>query len=71
LTNSLSPAQLAAIGDFDNSGSVTNRDIQGLLDLVASQGGGSVTAVPEPVPLFLMLSGAIAIFLRRLKRRKM
>jgi hypothetical protein len=60
-TNQLTDAQLAAIGDFDNSSSVTNRDIQGLLDLVASQGGsGTAAAVPEPatlVRLFLAASG--------------
>jgi hypothetical protein len=44
--HSLSPTQLAAIGDFDGDGQVTNRDIQGLLDLVASLGGGSVAAEP-------------------------
>jgi fibronectin-binding autotransporter adhesin len=52
--NSLSPTQLASIGDFDNSGAVTNRDIQGLLDLVASLGGGAVTAVPEPASILLL-----------------
>ena len=39
--NRCRPRSVVAIGDFDNSGSVTNRDIQGLLDLLASQGGGS------------------------------
>ncbi len=53
-TNSLDPTQLAAIGDFDNSGTVTNRDIQDLIDLVASTGGGSVDAVPEPSSLVLL-----------------
>jgi hypothetical protein len=52
---------LAAIGDFDNSGAVTNRDIQGLLDLVASQGGGSVTAVPEPPGVDLGFMAALAV----------
>lgn len=56
---SLSPAQLVVIGDFDNSDSVTNRDIQGLLDLVANQsGGGSVAAVPEPATLTLLFLAA-------------
>ncbi len=62
---SLASAQLTIIGDFDNSGSVTNRDIQGLLDLVASQGGGSVTSVPEPASwalIVLAAFGALAHF---------
>ena len=67
-TNSLSPTQLAAIGDFDNSGTVTNRDIQGLLDLVASLGGGSVAAVPEPRSIVLLGLGALAIAFRRRSR---
>lgn len=62
---SLSPTQLAAIGDFDTSGTVTNRDIQGLLDLVASTGGGSVTAVPEPSALLLLAAGGLLLMWRR------
>jgi len=58
---SLSSAQLVVIGDFDNSNSVTNRDIQGLLDLIANQpGGGSVAAVPEPSTLTLLFLAASA-----------
>jgi hypothetical protein len=66
--NSLSPTQLAAIGDFDSSGTVTNRDIQGLLDLIASQGGGSVTAVPEPASLAL-LALALPMIVLKVRRR--
>jgi hypothetical protein len=64
-TNSLSPTQLAAIGDFDSSGAVTNRDIQGLLDLVSSQGGGSAAAVPEPMSLCLLIIGVWAMIAGR------
>ena len=60
-TNSLSPTQLAAIGDFDNSGTVTNRDIQGLLDFVASQCGSSVAAVLEPATLRLLILAAAGL----------
>jgi hypothetical protein len=67
--NSLSPTQLAAIGDFDNSGAVTNRDIQGLLDLLASQGGGSVAAVPEPASLVL-LALALSSIVIKVRRRQ-
>ncbi len=61
----LDGSQLAAIGDFDNSGVVTNRDIQGLLDLVASLGGGSVAAVPEPTSLLLLTAGGLLLILGR------
>jgi hypothetical protein len=71
ISNSLSPTQLAAIGDFDNSGSVTNRDIQGLLDLVASlPGDGSVAAVPEPTTLTLSVFGTIGLLFARRRLAK-
>ena len=66
--NSLSPTQLVAIGDFDNSGTVSNRDLQGLLDLVGRRGGGSVAAVPEPSSMLLLGFGALAIAFRRRSR---
>ena len=56
--------------DFDNSGSVTNREIQGLLDLVASQGSGSVATVPEPATLVQLGSGAL-VLLKRKKQRSL
>jgi hypothetical protein len=58
--NSLNPMRLTAIGDFDTSGTITNRDIQGLLDPVASLGGGSDAAVTKParqVLIFLAAAG--------------
>ena len=57
--NFVTAAELVAIGDFNNSDGVTNADIQGLLDLVASQGGGSVAAVPEPSTLSLLIIGGM------------
>ena len=62
--NELSNLQLAVIGDFDSSGGITNRDIQGMLDLLASQGGGSESAVPEPDGALLAALGLL-IFARR------
>jgi autotransporter-associated beta strand protein len=62
----LSPAQLASIGDLDNSDDFTNRDIQGLLNLLAAQGAGSVAAVPEPSAVLLMaLTPFSVLFLKR------
>jgi fibronectin-binding autotransporter adhesin len=59
--NVLTPAQLVTIGDLDGSGTVTNRDIQGLLNLVATLGGGSVASVPEPGSAAIMLASVIGI----------
>ena len=56
---SVSDSDLLAIGDFDNSGSFTNADMQGLLYLL-SHGGivlGSpspAASVPEPATLILL-----------------
>ncbi len=64
-TNWLSATQLAAIGDFDASGTVTNRDIQGLLDLVISLGGGSTITVPEPASWALIVFGGLCVLALR------
>jgi hypothetical protein len=52
---SLNPSQLAAIGDFDDSASVTNRDLQGLSNYVASLDLRSIAGVPEPTAFVLAL----------------
>ncbi len=64
----LTAAQLALIGDFDNSGTVTNGDIQGLLDYVASLGGGTVESVPEPAGFVLLCVGLFMIALSSQRR---
>ncbi len=69
-TNALSPVQLASIGDFDSSGTVTNRDIQGLLDLVIAQGGGSAVSVPEPTAITIFALGLPALLLCGFRRRR-
>jgi hypothetical protein len=61
-TNSLSPTQLALIGDFDNSGTVDNKDMQGQINLVANGGGnGMLTAVPEPATWSLLAVATAAL----------
>jgi hypothetical protein len=62
-----SDADLLAIGDLDHSGAVTNRDVQGLLNLLASQGGGTTAAVPEPSSLILMACGMTLCWCRQPK----
>ncbi len=59
-SNGLSDTQLLAIGDLNNSGTLTNADMQSLLDLIANNSGsGSVSSVPEPSSPALFVLGAI------------
>jgi len=60
--NSLTPTQLATIGDFDSSGAVEDTDMQSLICLVANGGGsGALAAVPEPAAWSLLAMGATAL----------
>jgi hypothetical protein len=64
--------ELKAIGDFNNSGSITNGDIQGLLNFLASQpNGGSIATVPEPAAMVSALIAALScsIFIRKRRTR--
>jgi hypothetical protein len=59
-TNSLTDLQLFnLVANVDGVGNVTNADIQALIILLANGGGGgSVTAVPEPASLILLVFAA-------------
>jgi hypothetical protein len=56
INQNMSNAALLSIGDLNSSGTLTNADIQPLLDLIASlsMGSGSVSAVPEPASMILL-----------------
>jgi len=56
----LDDAGLVAIGDFNGDHHVTNADLQGLLTLLKS-GGGSLSAVPEPVGWVMALSALLLL----------
>jgi len=66
----LTDAGLLAIGDLNNSGAVTNADIQNLLNLLS--GSGSIQTVPEPSSILLavMASFEAALLLARRKTRR-
>jgi len=57
----LTDAQLAALGDIEQSGTFTNADLQLLITTLANSGGaGSLAAVPEPAGVVLAVLGAAA-----------
>ncbi len=64
---SIPDADLRAIADLDRSGAITNADMQGLLDLLASQEGPQ--PVPEPRAVLLALAGFGLLPLRPWRRR--
>jgi autotransporter-associated beta strand protein len=62
--SALTPQQLLDVGDLDSDGHVTNADLQVLIDNLASSavnGGGSVTAVPEPRSIILTVLAILTI----------
>jgi fibronectin-binding autotransporter adhesin len=65
-THLLSDGDLLGTMDVDNSGVINNRDIQSLLNLVQTLGGGSLAAVPEPSTLLMLVVGTAGLLgLRR------
>ncbi len=65
--NSLTNDDVLNIGDLDQSGNVTNADLQGLLDYLKG-GHGSTNPVPEPASWLLMGLGIACLV--GIKRRK-
>jgi hypothetical protein len=65
-SHSLSNDDLLNIGDVNQSGTITNTDIQAELNLIAGvPGAGSVAGVPEPASVLLIGIGAAICFGRR------
>ena len=54
-THNLTGAQFAQIGDVNDDGSVNNLDTQALIAMVANGGASSISTVPEPPTLDLLL----------------
>ena len=67
--NGLSAAGLSSLGDLNADGTVNNLDVQGLIDLLKN-GGGSLSAVPEPGSIWLIASGFLATGGVSLRRRR-
>jgi hypothetical protein len=63
----LSLSDLLALGDFDNDGSVTNRDIQPLLNLLAAN---NIAGVPEPGSLAIALLAGLGATAFRGRRQR-
>ncbi len=69
IAKGLNDTGLAAVGDFTQDGSVTNLDIQPLLDLVGQSGQGGISAVPESASIISAVWALAAIGLVVLQRR--
>jgi hypothetical protein len=60
--NHLSDFDLLAFGDINADGRISNADVQPLLNLIAeNEGGGSLSAVPEPIAIGPFVIGAVAM----------
>ena len=68
-SNGLSDSGLVPLGDLNGDGTVNNLDVQGLINLLKN-GGGSLSAVPEPASIWLIASGFIAVGGVSLRRRR-
>jgi hypothetical protein len=71
-TNNLTAPQLLQIADLTGDNLVTNVDLQRLIVNLANSGGtggGSVTAVPEPMTISLLAIGATAALPLARRRR--
>ena len=62
-THQLSDGDFLTIADVNHDGKITNADIQPLLDLIATNGGGSLAAVPEPASWLLVVVGMLGMVL--------
>jgi hypothetical protein len=73
LSKSLSSDDVLNIADVDLSGTISNADLQGLLNVLKSGGGSGVPAVPEPASEWLAalgLVGLICVYSRTVSGRK-
>ena len=69
-THQLSDGDFLTIADVNLDGKITNADIQPLLDLIATNGGGSLAAVPEPASWLLVTIGGLGLA-GMLKRKRL